>query len=135
RRGGSIVSTGLRVLSAIAVPLLALFLLQTHAPPAHSQTAAEQWSIGYWTPWGNPPASVADMDWDGITHVIHFGALITFKGTVDVDSLKIAAKAPALIAAAHANGVKVLLGLVQYPNEFPQAIANNRAALIDNIMQ
>src|SRR5205823_8781349 len=26
------------------------------------------WSMGYWTPWGNPKLPLSDIDWQALTH-------------------------------------------------------------------
>jgi chitinase len=69
-----------------------------------------QWVTGYWL---NPPDSnlpVAAIDYSALTHVIQYSVLPNGDGSLNAVSLANAtASAPALIAAAHAHGVKVLL--------------------------
>lgn len=55
---------------------------------------------------------VADLEFPGVTHVTHLFCAFAPGGAVDMDALvPMTPDAPALIAAAHAHGVKVLLGL------------------------
>src|SRR5205085_9432685 len=98
-------------------------------------TVADQWSMGYWTFRGNPSAAIADIDWSALTHIVQWAAIVGPNGTIDISTMDITANAPALIAAAHSNGVKVLLGLAQ-PGErdFQLSINGYRETLLANIM-
>lgn len=100
---------------------------------------AQQWSIGYWTPWGNPAVPISAIQWDALTHVVQWGALVKPDGTLDLTSQQVSANASAIIATAHAANVKVLLGIGQaywlgQTTNFQQAITNRESALIANIM-
>ena len=129
-----------KTLLALTIPVSAFLLSQLPPRVALSQTPEPQrWSIGYRTPWGNPPIPIEDIDWDALTHVVQFGALVTPQGYLDLNFLKVLADAPPLIAAAHAKNVKVLLAVVQpywlgQTGNFQEAATNNRATLVATIM-
>ena len=38
--------------------------------------AQQQWSQGYWTPWGNPGIPPAAIDGGGLTRFVHAGPLV-----------------------------------------------------------
>lgn len=86
-----------------------LLPLQDNCPPPTST----QWSIGYWTPYGTPAVPIAEIQWDGLTHVVQWGALVGSDGSLDLTTNRIAENAPVLIAAARDAKVSVLLGLTQ----------------------
>ncbi|MBI2063370.1 MAG: glycoside hydrolase family 18 protein [Candidatus Yanofskybacteria bacterium] len=104
-----------------------------------SSAAIQQWSVGYWTPWGNPAISPSQIEWGGLTHVVHWAALVQPDGSLDLNTQLISSDGPALISAARSKDVKVLLGIAQpfwqgQTNNLPQAATQNRAALVNNIM-
>src|SRR5438270_4959432 len=109
------------------IAVLLVFLVQT-------TFAAGQWSIGYWSPWGSPGCPVSDIDMSALTHIIHWAAVVRADGTLDLNQQNISSDAPALVSTAHASGVRVLLGLIQQSQSLSQAAANNRAALVNSIM-
>lgn len=76
-------------------------------------TTAIQWSVGYWTPYGNPAVPISEIQWDGLTHVVQWGALVQPDGTLDLTTNQFAANATPLIAAAREANVKVLVGITQ----------------------
>ncbi len=73
------------------------------------------WVTGYWySPpvWGGLP--VSDIDYSGLTHIVHYGVLPAADGSFDSTSLQdVSSYAGALISAAHSHDVKVLLGVAQ----------------------
>jgi GH18 family chitinase len=100
---------------------------------------AQQWSVGYWTPWGSPALPPAAIEWGGVTHVVHAWALVNPDGTLDLTTQRVSTDGPVLIAAAHASGVKVLLGVAQMywtgkTTYLQQAASANRTVLVNNIM-
>ena len=102
-------------------------------------TSTGQWSVGYYTPWGNPGCPISDIDMDALTHIVHWAAVVNADGTIDLNTQKASRDAPALISAAHAAGVKVLLGLIQtnwlgQTTSFQQAINTGRTVFVNNIM-
>jgi hypothetical protein len=105
----------------------------------HSAFAQQQWSIGYYTPYGSPGSPVSALDMGGLTHIVHWAALVQANGTLDLNYQQIAADGPGLITKAHGAGVKVILGLVNpywigQSGNLPSAAANYRAALVSNVM-
>ena len=97
------------------------------------------WSIGYWTPWGTPALPVSAIQWDGLTHVVHWGALVNPDGSLDLISQQVEQNAPALVTAAHTANVKVLLGIGQaywlgQTTYFQLAATNSRTTLVTNIL-
>jgi chitinase len=92
-----------------------------------------QWSMGYYLPyaagWGYPAFPVSSLQWNGLTHVIHTAVLVNADGTLN--PVYISDNAATLITAAHANQVKVLVGL---QGDFGQAIANQLSTFVANIM-
>jgi chitinase len=102
--------------------------------------AQEQWSIGYWTPRGNPAIPPSAIDWQGLTHVVHAWAIVKPDGSLDLETQRVSADAPVLIHYAHTNGVKAVLGIVQpywsgQTTNLQQAITRSRSILADNIMK
>jgi chitinase len=102
----------IRRLSIVTV----LFLTLITGVTVKTGTAqAPFWVTGYWLSppvWGGLPAS--DIDYSALTHIVHYPVLPNSDGTLDPQSLKfITDYAPDLIAKAHQNGVKVLLGVAQ----------------------
>jgi hypothetical protein len=97
------------------------------------------WSLGYWTPGGNPPLPPSQIEWGGLTHIVHWAALVQANGALDLDTQRVSSDGPALIAEAHARGVKVLLAIEQpfwlgQTGNLQQAVTQNSAALVNNIM-
>jgi chitinase len=75
-----------------------------------------------------------------LTHIVHWGALVNADGSLNLDYQRVTADAPTLVSAAHAAGVKAILGVIQpywlgQRTNFQQAATSNRAALVDNIMR
>jgi chitinase len=95
------------------------------------------WSMGFYTPWGDPQLPVADIEWGGLTHIAQVAALPQSDGTLEMTfSDKHDSVTKSLIANAHANNVKVLLCVWQNgPGDFYGAASNYRTALITNIME
>src|SRR5262245_59550576 len=92
--------------------LFAFFtVVSLHTPP--SALAQQQWSVGYWTPWGNPSLPPAQIEWKGLTHVVYWGGLVQSNGSLDLTTQLVTTQGPTLISTAHAQGVKVMLGLLQ----------------------
>jgi chitinase len=106
----------------------------------HSQTSfTEQWSVGYYTPWGNPGCPISEIDMSALTHIVHWVAIVNPDGTLDLNLQQATRDAPALIAAAHAGGVKVMLGLIQttwlgHTMNFHNAVMTRRGDLVNNVM-
>ena len=98
------------------------------------QTAyAQQWSMGFWSAWAPDP--IADLDWGGLTHVMELGVEPQSDGSLKYSDPAFSANAKALIAAAHANNVKVLLNVWSAPgSNFNAAITGNLNVLADNLM-
>ena len=101
--------------------------------------AQQQWSIGYYTPWGNPGCPISDIDMGALTHVVHWAALVNADGSLDLNYQLISTDAPTMVATAHAAGVKAILGIVNpywlgQSGNMSAATANNRAGLVRNIM-
>ena len=96
---------------------------------------AEQWSIGYWTPWGDPPTPISDLDWAALTHVVHHAAFVKSDSSLDLSSANIASNAATLIQTAHGAGVKVLLGIANKNQNvgLPAAMDGDSAKLVGNI--
>lgn len=99
----------------------------------------QQWSIGYWNSISDPVMPVSAIDFRALTHVSHWAALVRSDGTLDIDYENIRADAPALVSAAHAAGVKAIFCIVNpyflgQNGNIGNAVANHRAALVNNIM-
>ncbi|MBF5043415.1 glycoside hydrolase family 18 protein [Aggregicoccus sp. 17bor-14] len=75
---------------------------------------AGRWVTGYYVGWTIPGEprhmAPADIDFGALTHVLHF-AVQPGAGGALADPYNLAPEAPALVAAAHAKGVKVLLSV------------------------
>lgn len=101
--------------------------------------STQRWSLGYWTPWGDPPIPPAEIEWSALTHVVYAWALVRPNGSLDLETQRIASEAPALIKNARVHGVKAILGIGQQywsgqTTNFQSAITGNRAKLVDKIM-
>jgi chitinase len=104
------------------------------------EIVVEQWSLGYWTPGGNPPIPPSEIEWEGLTHVVHAWALVRPDGTLDLNTQRVSSDGPALIAEAHARGVKALLGIGQpywlgQKTNLLLAATHHRTLLVDRIMK
>jgi chitinase len=104
-----------------------------------SQVFAQQWSMGYWTGYDGDPESA--LDWKAITHLIHWATVhqntngtLNFlcSGGVSCSQSEYITYASGIIAGAHANNVKVILGLSD-PN-FSAAISSGLSPFVSNIM-
>jgi chitinase len=99
-------------------------------------TTATIWNTGYDTPFGSGYLNLADFDWGSVTHINMVGGTPQADGSV-VLTAGFAAHAVPLIAAAHANGVKVLYTLGSEGGgsyDYAGAITNHLALLTTNIM-
>jgi chitinase len=126
--------------------LLACLLLLILASPEpetagvrQAKVDSEVWSLGYWTPWGDPPLPPDRIEWRGLTHVVHAWALVRPNGTLDLSTQRVSPDARRLVSAAHANGVKALLGVGQpywtgQTRNLPEAASRHRSALVDEIV-
>ena len=104
-----------------------------------STALADQWSIGYWSPFGNPACPVSAIQWGGLTHIVQHAALVKPDGTLDITTEALSSNAHNLIATAHANHVAVLLNVVQpywtgQTTNIQQAVTGHLPALLNNIM-
>lgn len=78
-------------------------------------STALSWVTGYWfspTIYGRLP--VSDIDFDAVTHIIHYHVMPASDGTLERRSLsQVVRYAPELIETAHRNNVRVLLGVAE----------------------
>ncbi len=129
---------GLRLKWALVLAALVLFLLSVgHVSSSGSKRG---WVAGYWyspPAWGGLPA--ADIDYGGLTHVIHCGPHPNADGTLDREFLGYVHDfGPELIKTAHSHGVKVLLCIGQPNSGNGYAAATepkNINHLVSNIME
>lgn len=90
------------------------------------------WSMGFKTPFDNS-SPVDAIDWAALTHVIHVGVEPQSDGSLRFTSPAFSADATNLIAAAHANGVKVCLNVWSAPgSSFQNAVTSS--SFVANIM-
>ena len=98
------------------------------------------WSIGYLWPFGDPSLSVSEIEWGGLTHLVHYGAVVNAgDGALDLSTMLIDENADRLVSAGHAAGAKVLLALIQanwagQTTTLEQATIHRRIALIEGIV-
>ena len=126
---------------AAVVFLAATMAIASVAEPPPTPLATKEWSIGYYTPFGqsfqpNGYPILADLDWGALTHLNLVGGTPQANGSVVLTS-NFATVAPQVIAAAHARGVKVLYVLGAEGGgtyDFTTAINRNLATLVANIM-
>ncbi len=116
------------ILAMIAFLMASAFLL------APKTSLAETWSVGNYTPFN--PIPVSKIYWPSMTHINHVAARPTSAGNLDITTDNMAGSAPALIAAAHAKGVKVLLSVQTgaSTNYFKTAIENNLTGFVNSII-
>lgn len=94
------------------------------------------WNWAYDTPFGQGYVNLADFDWSSVTHIAIVGGTPQADGTI-VLTAGFTAHAQALIALAHAHGVKVLFTLGAEGGgsyDFAGAITNHLSALVTNTM-
>ena len=101
--------------------------------------SAEQWSMGYYTPWGNTTLPISSVNWGALSHGIYGFAIVKSDGSLDLNSLSLAQNAQQFVAAAHTAGVKATFSLAEAwwngdTTSFQQAATNNRATLVNNVM-
>lgn len=99
-----------------------VLILGIAAPRASAQTV---WSEGAYYPDGDSGLpTVAQIIWSGLTHVIMVGGAPQSGGSISYSSDFSNGNATALVAAAHAHGVKATLGLSQVngPSDFNDAM-------------
>ncbi len=116
--------------------LLLLWAMMSWPAQSHAQL---RWSVGYWTPRGAPAIAPEAIQWSSLTHVVHAWALVRPDGSLDLATQQIETMGPRLIAAAHARGVRVLLGIGQpywqgETNNLLQAVTDRRTTLVNNIL-
>ncbi len=70
---------------------------------------ADQWSIGYWSPFGNPACPISELQWEGLTHVVHHSALVNPDGTLDLTTEEFSSHAFELVWQVHAAAFALAL--------------------------
>src|SRR5262249_12874733 len=102
--------TPARTRRAVAAVLLALGL----ATPAAALPTTVRWVTGYYAAYsdlGPPFMHPADLNYAGLTHVIHWPVVPLANGTFHPDTYGLtAAQSTQVISLAHAAGTKVILG-------------------------
>jgi GH18 family chitinase len=127
------------LLTAVAASVAVFIAVRSRVDTTFSEaTGPSPWSIGYLWPFGNPALPVSEIEWQGLTHLVHYGAVVNADGSLDLSTEEISSKAPALISAGHAAGVKVLLALIQASwtdrtSTFEQAATQHRRSLLRHI--
>jgi hypothetical protein len=112
-------------------------LPQPEPPPAPTPDVREdgRWSTGYYYPGWTAPSGI---NWSVYTHLIHFSVYPNADGTIRNGPSFNEAETPALIALAHRNGVKVILGCGAFSATagFRAAAGSTgtRAALVQNLV-
>lgn len=94
------------------------------------------WSMGFW--WGGDGVAPSSFSgyWGGLTHVIVAGVSPDGSGNLPFFSdSNYSSNWPAMVSAAHANGVKALLNLtdIEGGSDFNGAVNNNLGSLVANI--
>ena len=87
-------------------------LLAAWTPPgsARGEAASSLWAVAYYPAYGTGTMPIAAIPFASMTHVVHFALVPRRDGTLaDPDGLR--GQTSALVAAAHAAGVKALLGV------------------------
>lgn len=120
--------------------MLALTTTQLCGAPNRTGPPSLQWSLGFWTPWGKQPLPITEIHWSALTHIAHAWAIVRADGTLDLDLQRVAIDAPALVAQAHAHGVKALLAVAQPywtgdTSSLNTATNTNLNALADNLLR
>ncbi len=120
-----------------AVIITGLLFFMSIPSGAVTLAAGETWSMGFFTPWGDPPIPVAEIQWEGLTHIAQFAAVPQSDGSLQMTFAdNHDAVTRSLISNAHANNVKVMLCIWQNgPGDFYGAVENHRGTLISNIMK
>ncbi|MBV9082415.1 MAG: glycoside hydrolase family 18 protein, partial [Acidobacteriaceae bacterium] len=70
------------------------------------------WRTGYYFQPGSSTLPISAIPFSKYTHIIHYGTEPTNNCGIDATSYSISANAAAFISAAHANGVKALVSMV-----------------------
>jgi chitinase len=119
--------------------ILSVMLITLSSLACYQMKETERWSLGYWTPWGSPALPPDQIEWSGLTHVVYAWALVRPDARLDLSTQRVSSEAPALVAAAHSRGAKVLLGIAQpywlkQTSNLPQAARQHRSRLVENVM-
>ncbi len=128
------------LITAVTAFVAVFVLLQMPSKARPSQnTGTAPWSIGYLWPFGEPPLPVSDIEWDGLTHLVHYGAVVNADGSLDLSTELISTNADELVSMAHAARVKVLLALIQsnwtgQTTTFEQSVLRHRVDFIRHIV-
>ncbi|MGE4093543.1 MAG: glycoside hydrolase family 18 protein [Candidatus Binatia bacterium] len=116
--------------------LLTGLLLLCSAPP--STSADQPWVLGFYPGWKQDRMPPTEIDYRPLTHVVHFSGLPQTDGSIDYSQHGLSlVNSQAAVAAAHANGKKILLciGSAETAPGFRGAASNaNRAKFIQNIV-
>jgi chitinase len=104
-------------------------------------TATGQWVLGYYVGYAVNDYPIDEIDWSGLTHVAFAPLLVNGDHSLDFSFFDENGNGPgdaaALVAAAHAHGVKALLmlgGEGAGPNIAAAASAPNRAAFVSALV-
>lgn len=141
--GGRVVvrptSVAPRILCALGMALLlslSTACASTEQPAACAST--EQWSMGYYTPWGKT-LPISRIDWSALSHAIYGFAVVRSDGSLDLDSVSLAENAAQFVSAARAAGVRPMFSLAQAwwsgdQESFELAATYNRETLVSNVI-
>lgn len=118
----------LTLLPKLAALLLFLLMPQT--------SLAQQWSMGFW--WGGDGVTPSTFNgvWRGLTHVIVSGVSPDGSGNLNhYSDSNYNTNWPAMITAAHANGVQTLLNLtdIEAGSNFNGAVNSNLGGFANNV--
>jgi chitinase len=95
-----------RLLTLVALAMCACIL----PAAAGASEASALWAVGYYPAYGTGTMPISAIPWSSMTHVIHFALVPRKDGTLaDPDGVR--GQTGALVSAAHAAGVKALLGV------------------------
>jgi chitinase len=109
-------------------------------PRPDGGSATGQWVLGYYAGYDTGSLPIAQIDWNGLTHIA-FAPLKVMPGSVNLDfSFDEGSQGPidarAISTAAHAHGVKALfmLGGQGAGSEITSAVSTNLAGLVNNLV-
>src|SRR5438270_13432146 len=81
----------------VIASLMLIFVSYSPSQLEQPQPApVDRWSVGYWSPGGNIPLPISEIDFEALTHVIDFAAYVSADGTLDLATAEVPRNGPPL---------------------------------------
>ena len=128
------------MLRHVVLAFLSFLLFAAQALADGAPTATPQWVLGYYVAYQRTLLPAADIDWNGLTHIVMGRLKANADGTIDTsfdwDTTDGPALAKQIASLAHSHGKKAILMLGGSDNSstVALAVANHRAAFEANLL-